>query len=195
MKKIVLFALAFVLALSLAACVNYASSSQPQESASVPASQPDSEPASEAFEDNELVMPVVAGSNAYDVTVSLEDTGIECERSAKSSTDGYYFSGANDTNTHIISIETDKDYAVGYIRADFMGNEYDGYLGFVASFPRDDGTEQDAMDWVNENYGTDTTTTFGNATYELYVTDNGGCLIIKADGYDDYALAVLKAAE
>ena len=49
MKKIVLFALAFTLVMSLAACVNYASSSQPQESASVPASQPDSEPASEAF--------------------------------------------------------------------------------------------------------------------------------------------------
>jgi len=83
---------------------------------------------------------------------------------------------------------------VGYIRADFAGSEYDGYLGFVASFPRDDGTSQDAMDWVNENYGTDASNTFGDATYELHVSDNGGYLTIKAAGYDDYSLALLEAA-
>lgn len=188
MKKIIVFAMCAALSLFAVGCTSASGSSAAapsSESSSV--SNSTSEPSADA-----LQMPVVPGSNAYDLTVSLEDMGIECEREEKNSTEGYYFNGSD--GNHIITIETDKDYAVGYIRADFVGDEYDGYLGFVASFPRDDGTSQDAMDWVNENYGTDASNTFGDATYELHVSDNGSYLTIKAAGYDDYSLALLEAA-
>ena len=193
MKKLLMLVMCAALAASVCACRGDEAGSTPApEPASAPASEPASEPSSADADNDALVMPVVAGSNAYDVTTSLEGMGIECERTAKNSTDGYYFEGSD--GAHTITVETDKDYAVGYIRADFAGSEYDGYLGFVASFPRDDGTSQDAMDWVNENYGTDASNTFGDATYELHVSDNGGYLTIKAAGYDDYSLALLEAA-
>lgn len=145
-------------------------------------------------EPQESETPIIKGSNAYDLTVSLKDTaGLEMERREKSSENGFYFEGTSDK--YSVTIETDEDYAVTYMRADSFSGENDGFLGFCASFPRDDGNEQEAMNWVNDNWGTEASTTFGDVSFELKAEESTTYLIVKAPGYDDYALSVLESAE
>lgn len=139
-------------------------------------------------------IPTVKGSNAYDLTVSLKDAaGLEMERREKSSKDGFYFEGTSDK--YSVTIETDADYAVAYIRADSFSGENDGFLGFCASFPRDDENGQDAMNWVNDNWGTEASTTFGDVSFELKVEETTTYLVVKASGYDDYALSTLESVQ
>lgn len=184
MKKIILTAAAVLLCTALAACGSSASNT--------PSSAPTSEPASVASsEAEELVMPVVAGSNAYDITVSLENNGLpEAERSSTS--DGYTFTATSSDYSY--TINTDKDYALSSAEY-YVFTEDNGFLGFCASFPYDAADSQAAMDWVNENIGNDAETTIGDATFALFNGESGPVLKVSAQGRDDYLMAKLEATE
>lgn len=137
----------------------------------------------------ESEMPIIAGSNAYDISLSLkENAGLpEAERADQS--DGYLFSASN--SNYQYSITTDKSYAVSYARF-FVTGEDDGFLGYCASFPYDSSSSDEAMKWVNDNIGTEATTTIGDAIFTLSVGNNGPILEIKAIGRDDYVANALK---
>ena len=186
MKRLILTAVSVILCAALVACGSGASgtpSSAPASAASV-ASSASSEP-------EELVMPVVAGSNAYDITTSLENNGLpEAERSSTS--DGYTFTATSSDYSY--TINTDKDYALSSAEY-YVFAEDNGFLGFCASFPYDAADSQTAMDWVNENLGNDAETTIGDATFTLSNGESGPVLKVSAQGRDDYLLAKLEAAE
>lgn len=186
MKKIVLTVAAALLCAVLVACGSGASgtpSSAPASAASV-ASSASSEP-------EELVMPVVAGSNAYDITTSLENNGLpEAERSSTS--DGYTFTATSSDYSY--TINTDKDYALSSAEY-YVFAEDNGFLGFCASFPYNAADSQAAMDWVNENIGNDAETTIGDATFTLSNSESGPVLKVSAQGRDDYLMAKLEASE
>ena len=186
MKRLILTAVSVILCAALVACGSGASgtpSSAPASAASV-ASSASSEP-------EELVMPVVAGSNAYDITTSLENNGLpEAERSSTS--DGYTFTATSSDYSY--TINTDKDYALSSAE-NYVFAEDNGFLGFCASFPYDAADSQTAMDWVNENLGNDAETTIGDATFTLSNGESGPVLKVSAQGRDDYLLAKLEAAE
>lgn len=186
MKKIVLTVAAALLCAVPVACGSGASgtpSSAPASAASV-ASSASSEP-------EELVMPVVAGSNAYDITTSLENNGLpEAERSSTS--DGYTFTATSSDYSY--TINTDKDYALSSAEY-YVFAEDNGFLGFCASFPYNAADSQAAMDWVNENIGNDAETTIGDATFTLSNSESGPVLKVSAQGRDDYLMAKLEASE
>lgn len=184
-KKILVVVAIIAVLLVVGAVQEFLGGGEPQE-------QPDQDVAEQGIEEGteDAEIPVIIGSNAYDITASLEELGIECERS-ESGAGGYYFNGSD--GVHFITVETDSDYQVAYIRADLMGAEYDGFLGYVASFPREDGTSQESQNWANDNAGKDVTEEFGGATYTLEAVDGGMSMVVKAAGYDEYAMTVLES--
>lgn len=187
MKRLILTAVSVILCAALVACGSGTSGA----SSSAPASEPASAASSANSEPEELVMPVVAGSNAYDITTSLENNGLpEAERSSTS--DGYTFTATSPDYSY--TINTDKDYALSSAEY-YVFAEDNGFLGFCASFPYDAADSQTAMDWVNENLGNDAETTIGDATFTLSNGESGPVLKVSAQGRDDYLLAKLEAAE
>lgn len=132
-------------------------------------------------------MPIIAGSNAYDMTVSLEKAGMP-KADRTENTDGYTFSSTSEDYSYIIT--TNADYAICFAEFDEFRADND-FLKFCASFPHDqaDGTE---MDWVTENIGTEATTTIGDVIYTLSVNaSEKPYLSIKSVGYDDYLMQKL----
>lgn len=127
-------------------------------------------------------MPVIKGSNAYDITVSLEDRGISGAERAEVS-DGYTFTAANSQYSYTIS--TDENYAISYAKY-YIFVEDDGFLAFCASFPYDECDSEAAMQWVNDNIGTEASTTIGDAEFVLSLEESGPTLEIKAIGRDEY---------
>lgn len=138
-----------------------------------------------------LVMPVVVGSNAYDITVSLEQNGLP-EATRTEASDGYTFTATNADYSY--TINTDKDYALSYAEYQVFGDD-NGYLGFCASFPYDAADSESAMDWVNANIGTEAETTIGDATFTLTTNDQGPVLKVSAPGRDEYLMQKMEAAE
>ena len=129
-------------------------------------------------------MPIIAGSNAYDFTVSLEQNGMpEAERSA--TTDGYSFTAVDSDYSY--SIETDSEYQISYGKFMVL-SEDNGFLGFCASFPCDANSGTEAQTWVNDHIGEETSTTIGNAEFILSNGNQGPILEIKAIGRDDYVM-------
>lgn len=132
--------------------------------------------------EDSVTIPIVKGSNAYDITVSLEKNGLpKAERSETD--DGFTFSATNSEYSYII--ETDKDYALSYADYYVLGEDK-GFLGFCASFPYDSADSQTIMTWVNENIGTEAETVIGDAEFYLSVAETGPVLKIQAAGRKEY---------
>lgn len=190
MKKIIVTAAIIAMVASLAACGAESSepTSTPEPTPEV-AQVPDTTPEPESTP--ESAVPVVAGSNAYDITVSMEKNGLPKATRTEMGNDCYTFSATNAEYSY--EIQTDKDYAVAYMQC-FVFDKDNGFLGFCASFPRDDGKSAEAQEWVNANVGTETETVIGDVTYTLSVGTQGPILTIKAAGWDEYQNAALDAA-
>lgn len=142
----------------------------------------DNENVNQSSSETETVIPVVPGSNAYDITVSLKNNGLpEADRSDNS--DGYTFSATNEQYSY--TINTDKNYALSSAKY-YVFEEDNGFLGFCASFPYDGSDGDSAMNWVNENIGTNASTTISGVDFILSVGNQGPILEIKAEGRDKY---------
>lgn len=191
MKKVIAIAMIIAMVASLAACGG--GSSEPtstQEPTPEVAQVPDNTPEPESTPES-AVVPVVAGSNAYDITVSLEGNGLPEANRMEMGDDCYTFSATNAEYSY--EIQTDKEYAVAYMQC-FVFDQDNGFLGFCASFPRDDGKSAEAQEWVNTNVGNEAETVIGDVTYALSIGTTGPILTIKAAGWDEYQDAVLNAA-
>lgn len=189
MKKKVIKIIAAIIAAIMIFAVVYALVSDPEavkESLSETESQSASETLSDTSDTTSAAstsnMPIIAGSNAYDFTISLEQNGMpEAERSATS--DGYSFTAADSDYSY--SIETDSEYQISYGRFMVL-SEDNGFLGFCASFPCDANSGTQAQSWVNDHVGEETSTTIGNAEFILSNGNQGPILEIKAIGRDEY---------
>ena len=191
--KLKLLAAVAACAIALTACSGAESAAPSSESQSESQSQAEAVEEEEGTGEQEeaLVMPVVAGSNAYDITVSLEQNGLP-EATRTEASDGYTFTATNTEYSY--TINTDKDYALSYAEYQVFGDD-NGYLGFCASFPYDTADSEGAMDWVNSNIGTDAETTIGDATFTLTTNDQGPVLKVSAQGRDEYLMQKMEAAE
>ena len=185
MKKVIAAVMAIVMVMGLAACGGGSS-----EPTSTPESTPEVEQLPESTPEPTAV-PVVAGSNAYDITVSLKKNDLPEASRMEAGDDCYTFSATNAEYSY--EIQTDKDYTVAYMQC-FVFDQDNGFLGFCASFPRDDGKSTEAQDWVNANIGTEAETVIGDATFILEQGTTGPILTIKADGWDEFMDAKFEAS-
>ena len=150
-------------------------------------SQKSDEVENQSSTENEINIPVVAGSNAYDITVSLKNNGLpEAERIDNA--DGYTFTATNEQYSY--TINTDKNYALSSAKYYVFGED-DGFLGFCASFPYNGSDSNSAMSWVNENIGTDANTNINGVDFILSVGNQGPILEIKAEGVDKYLQQII----
>lgn len=187
MKKKVIIIIAAVIAAIMIFAVVYALVSDPEgvkESLTETTSSAQVSEATSGITENTTTnnMPIVAGSNAYDFTVSLKQNGMpEAERSNTS--DGFQFTAVNSDYSY--TIQTDSQYQISY--GEFMVlSEDNGFLGFCASFPCDANSGTEAQSWVNEHIGEETSTTIGDAEFILSNGNQGPMLKIKAIGRDEY---------
>ncbi len=191
MKKVIATAMIIAMVAGLTACGG--SSSEPT---STPEPTPEVEQVLDSTPEPEstpepAVVPVVAGSNAYDITVSMEKNGLPKANRMEMGKDCYTFSATNAEYSY--EIQTDKEYAVAYMQC-FVFDKDNGFLGFCASFPRDDGKSAEAQEWVNANVGTEAETVIGDVTYTLSLGTQGPILTVKAAGWDEYEDTALDAA-
>ena len=194
MKKLISTVLIVCLIFCLTACGSSASSAEAGGASSVSASASSELAAVDSSESQEskIVMPTIAGSNAYDVTVSLEQAGLP--KATRSDTLGGYIFAASD-GAYTYEIYCNENYEIAFMECCAL-NIDDGFLGFCASFPRDDGNAQAAMDWVNQNVGGNAETKMGDVTFILAAAENGTAktLTVQTDGWDAYLDAALDAA-
>lgn len=194
MKKIIAAAVSVCMILGLTACGSGESSTGADSVSSAGMSSSSEslsgDPAIQ--EESQVVMPTIAGSNAYDVTVSLEQAGLP--KATRSDTLGGYIFEASDS-AYTYEIYCNENYEIAFMECCSL-NIDDGFLGFCASFPRDDGNSQAAMDWVNQNVGGNAETKMGTVTFILAAAENGTAktLTVQTDGWDAYLDAALDAA-
>ena len=133
-------------------------------------------------------MPVIKGSQAYDIILELESTGIP-KAEAKDNSDGFDFDSVTADKSY--SITTNSSHEIAQATFMVLNNTNDGYLGFCATMPYDTAASEEARTWVEENWGKEATTEFGDAVYEMSIGNQGPVLTIKAKGYDEYLLSSL----
>lgn len=144
----------------------------------VPTEEPTPEPESEP----EGTVPIIAGSNAYDMTVSLEEYKFPTATRTDIS-DGFQFDSMNSDYSY--TIVTDKDYAISYAKCMALADNSD-LLAFFATFPYDTMDQEAAQQWVKDNAGKEATTQIGDAIYTLSNGNQGAILEISAVGREEY---------
>ena len=127
-------------------------------------------------------VPIIAGSNAYDMTVSLEEYKFPTATRTDIS-DGFQFDSMNSDYSY--TIVTDKDYAISYAKCMALGDNSD-LLAFFATFPYDTMDQETAQQWVKDNTGNEATTQIGDAIYTLSNGNQGAILEISAIGREEY---------
>ena len=137
----------------------------------------------------ELDMPVIKGSQAYDVILSLEDAGIP-KADTQTKEYGYRYDSVGTSEDY--SIITNKNHEIGYARFNVLLNGNPQYLSFCASLPNDDYDVTESVAWVEENINNNTSTQFNNTIFEISQTNTGPSLTIKAVGWDEYYLNITK---
>lgn len=133
-------------------------------------------------------VPIIAGSNAYDMTVSLEEYKFPTATRTDIS-DGFQFDSVNSDYSY--TIVTDKDYAISYAKCMVLGDNSD-LLAFFATFPYDTMDQETAQQWVKDNTGKEATTQIGDAIYTLSNGNQGAILEISATGREEYLKEQLK---
>lgn len=191
MKKKVVIIIAAVIAAIMIFAVIYALVSDPEgvkESLNETQSQTVSEALSDTSDTTSDVptsnMPIIAGSNAYDFTISLKQNGMP-ESVRSNTSDGFQFTAINSDYSY--TIQTDPQYQISYGKFMVLSEE-NGFLGFCASFPCDANSGKEAQSWVNEHIGEETSTTIGDTEFILSKGTQGPILEIKAIGRDEYVM-------
>lgn len=137
-------------------------------------------------EEAETKMPGIPGSQVYDIIISLEDSGIP-KADTVTNDDGFQYDSVTTDYAYSITANSDHEVscAVFYV---FSEEDTEGYLKYCASMPYDTSDSEAAQAWVDENLGSESETTFGEALYVLSVGNQGPVLTIKSTGFDDYVL-------
>ncbi len=194
MRKIYTTTLLCSLLLLCSACTSVAEDINSQESSSASTVSEQISVSSEELSssDNslELVVPIISGSQAYDIILSLDENGVPQPETQEVS-DGYMWSATTSEYSYIIN--SDANHAVSAASFMVLSETADtAFLSFCASMPYDNADTDVASTWVQENIGNEATTTIGDAVFTLSVGTEGlPILDIKAIGRDDYLISKL----
>ncbi|TQQ84675.1 hypothetical protein EXD82_05665 [Peptacetobacter hominis] len=127
-------------------------------------------------------MPGISGTQAYDIILSLEETGIEKPKTTIID-DGYSWNSVNSDYSY--DIRANKDHEIGYASFMVLRGD-DSYLGFCSTIPSEKVNTEEAREWVENNIGNETEKVFGDAVYELSMGNLGAILTIKSVDWDNY---------
>ncbi len=134
-------------------------------------------------EKEELEMPIIKGTQAYDIILSLEDVGIP-KAETQNLDYGYRYDSVGTDGDY--SIIANKQHEIGYARFMVLQGGDVNYLAFCATMPTEDYNPEEARAWVEQNINNEATTQFGNTLFEIAQGNSGPYLTIKAVGWDDY---------
>ena len=138
-------------------------------------------------------VPSIAGSNAYDITVSLENYGFKKDARQDFDSWGYQFTGKNtsmDATYNIIALKDSYEIvdATFSIVSDSVDN---GYLWFCSTMPFDKADAETSSEFVKSCLKKSEEATIKIGDAEFIFTPNetgGGMLRIDAVGYDDWCM-------
>lgn len=151
-----------------------------QEATAVPVSMPEK--------------PGLDGSNAYDITVSLEGMGFDIgKRQRTAAKDGYTWSVSHWTADAYYSavIETNDDYEI--YDATFVVTGDATYLPWAATLPHDQSQQESTVAWVKEcqRSAQEATITVGDAVWTYKPSNGGGILRVQDVDVPAYADAMM----
>lgn len=158
----------------------------------VPTTAPTSAPKSTS-------QPSIAGSQVYDIILSLEDKGIPkaATQTSKDASDYTIYqhasSGMDDSSFISYNITSDHNHAVSYAVFNVNNGEAPWYLPFCATMPYDSAEPEKAAQFVRDNAAKEASTQIGDAIFDIYPNDNGGAMLtITAAGYQAWCLEQIK---
>lgn len=130
-------------------------------------------------------MPVIAGSDATDIVLDLQQTaGLE-ENKTVAGDGSITYAAANEKYSY--SILTDASGAIANAQFYYLGgNDTEGFLSHCATMPYDGNDAEAASKWVESNLGADAQTEIGGAQFEVSQGSTGPILRIFANGIDQY---------
>lgn len=175
MKKFLSILACGTMALSLCACGSSEPTEEPEETQEV---------TEQKNQNSENEMPIIEGTQAYDIIYSLEDMGFTVPDSVNTD-DGYTWTSSNAEGSY--TIEANSKHEVGY--AKFMSlNGASDYISYCATMPADNIDSEQARQWVTNNAGNEVSETFGDALFELSNGTQGPILEIKSLDWDQYLI-------
>ena len=178
MKKILSILACGMMALSLSACGSSEPTEEPEDKVET------KEVTEQENQSNENEMPIIEGTQAYDIIYSLEDMGFTVPDSVDTD-DGYSWTSSNSEGSY--TIEANSDHEVGY--AKFMSlNGASDFISYCATMPADNIDSEQARQWVTNNAGNEVRETFGDALFELSNGTQGPILQIKSLDWDQYLI-------
>ena len=130
-------------------------------------------------------IPVIAGSDATDIVLDLQQTaGLE-ENQTVAGDGSITYTASNEKYSY--SILTDASGAVASAQFYYLGgDDTEGFLSHCATMPYDGADAEAATKWVENNLGADEQTEIGGAQFELSQGSAGPILRIYAEGIDGY---------
>lgn len=139
--------------------------------------------------------PSIAGSQVYDIVLSLADRGIP-KVDPKTSKDAagntiyqHASSGMDDSSMISYNITSDRNHAVSYAVFNVSNGEAPWYLPFCASMPYESAEPEKASAFVNDNVNKEAELQIGDAIFNIYPNENGGAMLtITAVGYEEWCL-------
>ncbi|MBQ8556160.1 MAG: hypothetical protein IJ438_09870 [Clostridia bacterium] len=143
----------------------------------------------------EMTKPGISGSNAYDITVTLEDMGFNIGKRQETATkDGYvwYISGIIDGTSYVAHLETNREYEI--YDATFMMTGTDAtYLPWAATLPHELAEQDSTVSWVKQQQDRKETgsITVGDAIWTYTPSKIGGTLRVQCVDAAAYADAKL----
>lgn len=132
-------------------------------------------------------MPGIVGSQAYDIIISLENSGVT-EPPTQSIPYGFYWqSSITDVGVQFMyDITANDNHELAFATFTVFGEDTVGVLAYCASLPYEKADPDEAMAFVNEHLGEDAQVTIGDAIFTLKQFDGGTMLDVSVVGYDDY---------
>lgn len=144
--------------------------------------------------------PGIAGSNAYDLTIGAEDSGLTVGKRQVTS-DGYSWliTGSSLYGSYTISVETNKQYEIHRAVFSHAGNDVT-FFPWAVTLPFEAADIDGVTAWVNacqKASRLDTLIT-GDAVWTYKPHDNGqhgGVLTLTVDTFEEYSLYLLDQIE
>lgn len=142
-----------------------------------------------------MVKAGIVGSNAYDITVTLDERGFDIGKRQETATkDGYtwYISSSIDGTSYIAQIETNRKYEI-YDATFIMTGTDATYLPWAATFPHDLAEQESTVAWVKDQQSRKEAgmITVGDAIWIYTPSESGGILRVQSSEASVYADAML----
>ncbi|MEG0340031.1 MAG: hypothetical protein RR573_08955, partial [Oscillospiraceae bacterium] len=130
-------------------------------------------------------MPGIAGSQVYDIILSLEKEGVPKAKSEVSN-GGFQFDTTIEDCAYSITTNSEHEIASATF---FTFNGSQEYLQFCATMPYDTSDSEKASKFVTDNFSGEASMTIGDAEFKIFQGVQGTVLEITAVEFLDYVLS------